>query len=710
MTVASIAFYPPLAPTALARRPSAALPYPLGQDDSVVVSRGRHALWLAARALGLGPGAGVLAPAWHHGAEIEALRRRGAAIVFYDLDDRLEPDADQLDALLDARTRALFITHYLGFAQDAERWRQWADERGLLLIEDAAHACLTRSGSEPAGSFGDAAVWCLFKSFAVPDGAALRLTTGSAAPAGAGAVGAAAAGRRHAQWVLQRAPALAHALDTRSAANGHYDHGAEIALGQACTPLASTTWLLPRVADESAAPRRRANYALLLDELREQVPPPFDRLPDGAVPLGFPIACADKTAALRRLAEHGVDGVNFWSQPHPLLVEGRAPRADALRRSTVLLPVHQELRPSDMERIAVAARPRSRPRDALRVEVTDAIAELRPEWTRLAERTGNIFATPEWAEVWCRHFLGDRPLRLVAFRSATGRLVAVLAAYVFATRPLTVLRLVGHGPGDALGPVCDPGDRAAVARALRRALPQLGGGLLLAEHVSPRGAWSALTGGRTLRTESSPAIRFAGVDWPSFTESRSRRLRKELRRVEAKLAEGLPLRIRDPGPQPADLDAELTTLFELHEARWGDENSRFLGHAAFHRDFARTAAERGWFRLAFLEAPEHPVAATYGFRYAGVESDYQGGRDPSWESGSPGFTLLAWMIRTACEAGVREYRFLRGGEWYKRRFATHDAGVETFALGAGAVGSGAAMIAARLPSAVADPLRRHLRT
>jgi dTDP-4-amino-4,6-dideoxygalactose transaminase len=706
MTIASIAFYPPLAPAAVGRRPAASLPYPLGEDDAVVVSRGRHAIWLAARALGLGPEAGVLAPAWHHGAEIEALRRRGAAITFYDLDDRLEPDADELDALLEPRTRALFITHYLGFAQDAARWRAWADERGLLLIEDAAHACLTRTGGEPVGSFGQAAIWCLFKSFAVPDGAALRIAGGAPTPAGAGTVGAAAAGRRQAQWILQRAPALAHALDTRSSANGHYDHGAEIALGQACAPLATTSWLLPRVADATAAARRRANYALLLDELGEQVPPPFDRLPDGAVPLGFPIASAEKRATLRRLAERGIDGVDFWSQPHPLAADGRFPRAAPLRRSTVLLPVHQELRPSDLERIAAAARTRGAA-DTLRLEITDQIAELWTEWSQLAERSGNVFASPEWAEVWCRHFLGGRPLRLLAFRNAADRLVAVVPTYVFATRPLTVLRLVGHGPGDELGPVCDPADRPAVARALRRALPQLGADLLLAEHVSARHAWSAMTGGRPLRTESSPAIRLAGMDWPSFVGSRSRRLRKELRRVESKLAAGSPLHIRDPGPQPADLDAELTTLFELHDACWG-ERSTFLRDRAFHRDFARTAVERGWFRLVFLDAPKRPVAATYGFRYAGVESDYQGGRDPSWDSGSPGFMLLAWMIRAACEAGVREYRLLRGGHWYKHRFATDDAGVETFALGAGALGSAAATIAAHLPEAVADPLRRRL--
>jgi CelD/BcsL family acetyltransferase involved in cellulose biosynthesis len=709
MSVPSIAFYPPLAPAALGRRRAKSLPYPLDGDDCVVVSRGRHAIWLAAQALGLGPGASVLAPAWHHGAEIEALRSSGARVDLYDLDDELAPDPDELAALAGPRTRALVITHYLGFPQDAARWRAWCDERGLLLIEDAAHACLARGDTGPVGSLGDAAIWCLFKSFSVPDGAALRLARPARYAPGSADLGASATARRQAQWILQRAPMLAKLLDGRSGASGHYDHQAEIALGDAqAAPLAATTWLLPRVADLGAATRRRANYATLLDELGETVPPPFDRLPEGAVPLGFPITCADKAGALRRLGAAGIDAVDFWSEGHPLAGGRRFPRADALRRSTVLLPVHQELRPVDLERVAAAARGRRAAADELRVEITDDIAELAPEWSRLAWRTGNVFATPEWADSWCRYFLDARPLRLFAFRNGTGRLVAVLPTYVFANRPLHVLRLVGHGPGDELGPVCDPADRMAVGRALRRGLRDAGADLLLAEHVAREPAWSALTGGVLLRSGANPVIRVAEPDWQAFVATRSRRLRKELRRAERRLARDPALRVRDG--VSAALDEDLTALFELHAARWNGGESKFGNHRDFHRDFAHAAAERGWLRLVFLEAAGRTVAATYGFRYGHVELDYQGGRDPGWTGGSPGSLLLGWMVREAFEAGISEYRLLRGGERYKLRLATHDAGLETFAVASGARGSTAAAIAAHLPHQLADPLRRRLQT
>src|SRR5204863_8790734 len=112
----------------------------------------------AAGALGLGSGDVALVPAWHHGAEVEALRQAGLELVFYESGPLLEPDADELESLLAQRVRLLVVTHYLGFPQDVARWRAWCDERGLLLLEDAAHASLATAGEHPAGAYGDAAI------------------------------------------------------------------------------------------------------------------------------------------------------------------------------------------------------------------------------------------------------------------------------------------------------------------------------------------------------------------------------------------------------------------------------------------------------------------------------------------------------------------------------------------------------------------------
>ena len=126
-------------------------------------------------------------------------------------------------------------------------------------------------------------------------------------------------------------------------------------------------------------------------------------------------------------------------------------------------------------------------------------------------------------------------------------------------------------------------------------------------------------------------------------------------------------------------------LFALHRAARGRADSSFAGAAAaFHREFAAYALAHGWLRLWFLELDGRPRAAWYGFRFAGVESYYQAGRDPECRDASVGFVLLAHSIRAALDDGIREYRFLRGDEPYKYRFAESDPGLESIAVAHGA--------------------------
>jgi CelD/BcsL family acetyltransferase involved in cellulose biosynthesis len=141
------------------------------------------------------------------------------------------------------------------------------------------------------------------------------------------------------------------------------------------------------------------------------------------------------------------------------------------------------------------------------------------------------------------------------------------------------------------------------------------------------------------------------------------------------------------------LDEGLDTLFRLHALRWGS-GTTFARTEAFQREFAAAAAARGWLRLWLLELDGRPAAAWLGFRYAGAECYYQAGRDPSLDQGSVGFVLLTHTVRAALENGARDYRFLRGGESYKYRFASADPGLETIAVPRGAAG-GAALGAAR---------------
>jgi dTDP-4-amino-4,6-dideoxygalactose transaminase len=347
----------PLDPAVWTRRRLRRLPFPLGDADCRLFARARHALWYGLRALGIGDGDEVLAPAYHHGSEIEALVRVGARPVFYEPGERLEPDEEELERLVGERTRALHLTHHLGFPQDARRWRRWCDRRGLALIEDVAQAWMAQVDERPAGAFGDLAIFCLYKSFGLPDGAALICRTALPEANGAGKAGVAGLrlGLEHAAWLAGRSAPLGSFV-TRVRPPRHYDPARDFALGTPAPPARASVLALGRVAEPEAAERRRANYQLLLDRLGDRVHPAFAAMPDGACPFVFPAATDRKAAVLRTLRAAGIRPLDVWSVPHPAHSGAGGSRAAALRRSLVGLPVHQELQRRDLERIAKEVR------------------------------------------------------------------------------------------------------------------------------------------------------------------------------------------------------------------------------------------------------------------------------------------------------------------------------------------------------------------
>jgi dTDP-4-amino-4,6-dideoxygalactose transaminase len=313
-------------------------------------------LWQGIQALGLGTGDEILVPAYHHGSEIEALLQAGLTCRFYEATATLAPDPQELERLLSPRTRALYIIHYLGFPQDAGRWRTWCDRRGFLLIEDAAQAWLATVDGHLLGSFGDLAFFCLYKTFGLPDGSALisrrPLPITQAQPCS----GIAQLGVRHAEWLMARSGWLTR-LGTRRPHPAAGSVEDLFSLGDpTSSPSSATSVLLSRVADREAASRRRLHYQLLLDRLATYVPAPFQHIPAGASPFAFPIETNEKATVLARLTQAGVVALNFWSFAHPSLSADQYANATWRRSRTIGLPVHQELRLEDVERIARVVR------------------------------------------------------------------------------------------------------------------------------------------------------------------------------------------------------------------------------------------------------------------------------------------------------------------------------------------------------------------
>lgn len=127
-----------------------------GVDHCVGVANGTDALFLALRAVGVGPGDEVITVANSFVATSEAIRMAGASVVFVDADPRtLNIDVSRIEEKITARTRAIIPVHLYGQPADMQPINDIAARHGLRVIGDAAQAHGARYHGKPIAGLAD---------------------------------------------------------------------------------------------------------------------------------------------------------------------------------------------------------------------------------------------------------------------------------------------------------------------------------------------------------------------------------------------------------------------------------------------------------------------------------------------------------------------------------------------------------------------------
>ena len=146
----------------------------------MAVSSGTAALEIILRSVGVA-GRDVVVPANTFFATAEAALRAGGRPVFADIDPMtfaLSPQT--LLAALTPRTGAVLVVHIGGLiTPHVDELRTICAERGIALVEDAAHAHGASYDGRPAGSFGAAAGFSFFPTKVVTCGEGGMILTGS---------------------------------------------------------------------------------------------------------------------------------------------------------------------------------------------------------------------------------------------------------------------------------------------------------------------------------------------------------------------------------------------------------------------------------------------------------------------------------------------------------------------------------------------------
>lgn len=126
----------------------------LGVSGAVGVGNGTDALYLALRALGIGPGDEVITATNTFIATVGAIHQSGANAVLVDCDSSYLIDFEQVKAAITSRTKAVIPVHIYGQMVDLRQWLPWAEQNGIHIIEDCAQAVGSALDGKAAGSWG----------------------------------------------------------------------------------------------------------------------------------------------------------------------------------------------------------------------------------------------------------------------------------------------------------------------------------------------------------------------------------------------------------------------------------------------------------------------------------------------------------------------------------------------------------------------------
>jgi Predicted pyridoxal phosphate-dependent enzyme apparently involved in regulation of cell wall biogenesis len=129
----------------------------VGSNGAVALASATGGMHVALAALDIGPGDEVITPSLTWVSTPNLVVMAGAKPVWVDVDrDNLMTTADLVAPLVTDRTKAIIPVHYAGAPVDLAPLRKLAADRGIYLIEDAAHAIGTRYAGRRIGADGTA--------------------------------------------------------------------------------------------------------------------------------------------------------------------------------------------------------------------------------------------------------------------------------------------------------------------------------------------------------------------------------------------------------------------------------------------------------------------------------------------------------------------------------------------------------------------------
>lgn len=322
------------------------------------------------------------------------------------------------------------------------------------------------------------------------------------------------------------------------------------------------------------------------------------------------------------------------------------------------------------------------------VRSADAWSALAAEWGELVNHThqNTPFITYEFQRAWWDHLGGgewqDVELYILTGRDDEGRLRGIAPLF----RTGETLHLIGtHEIADFLDFIAAPQDLPAFLEAAL-------------DHLADQPDWRTLDLYNLLDSSASQGI-LSGLaeqrGWSVAHETLQpspylpipASLDAYIDTLDSKQAHELRRKLRRAAKNPEPVSLEIVSDKEVLSAALDDffalmtqeaDKASFLSvpMRAQMEGIAHAAFAGGWLQLAFLKVRDVRAAGYMNFDYDGRVWGYNAGFNNAYASLSPGWLIMAELVRWCAQHGRTVFDFMRGGEEYKYRFGAVDRFVE----------------------------------
>jgi dTDP-4-amino-4,6-dideoxygalactose transaminase len=144
----------------------------IGVKHAVLTSSGTSAIFLCLKALGIGPGDGILVPSLTAFPTVEPVFHVGATPIFIDIDETFTMEPQHIEEILKKKTKVpgvktikgIMPVHLYGHPAEMSTILDLAKRHGLFVLEDCCQAHGARYRGKKVGSMGIAGCFSFYPS------------------------------------------------------------------------------------------------------------------------------------------------------------------------------------------------------------------------------------------------------------------------------------------------------------------------------------------------------------------------------------------------------------------------------------------------------------------------------------------------------------------------------------------------------------------